>query len=65
MNFERLWLTVVPADKSFNQAIFSVELYNVTWDFGPLKFSDITIVSIPFPADRYLRVPVQAGLFPC
>ncbi|KAL7628405.1 hypothetical protein AAE478_002607 [Parahypoxylon ruwenzoriense] len=30
-------------DKSFNQAIFAIELNSVSWDFGPLAFSNIVI----------------------
>lgn len=33
------------ANKSFNQALFAIELDGVTWDFGPLEFDDVTIVS--------------------
>ncbi|KAI0485051.1 hypothetical protein GGR56DRAFT_56360 [Xylariaceae sp. FL0804] len=31
--------------KSFNQAIFAIELDGPTWDFGQLAYSDITITS--------------------
>ncbi|KAI1370649.1 hypothetical protein F4677DRAFT_346807 [Hypoxylon crocopeplum] len=33
------------ASKSFNQAIFAIELYDVSWDFGPLTFSNVVITS--------------------
>ncbi|CAJ2512771.1 Uu.00g008900.m01.CDS01 [Anthostomella pinea] len=33
------------ADKSFNQALFAVELTGVSWDFGPLAFSNVVITS--------------------
>ncbi|KAI9736632.1 MAG: hypothetical protein M1834_000836 [Cirrosporium novae-zelandiae] len=31
--------------KNFNQAIFAIELYDETWDFGSLTFTDVTIVA--------------------
>ncbi|KAI6084447.1 hypothetical protein F4821DRAFT_242878 [Hypoxylon rubiginosum] len=31
--------------KSFNQALFAIELYDVSWDFGPLAFSNVVITS--------------------
>ena len=34
------------ADKRFNQAVLAIERYDVEWDFGPLEFRDIKIVSI-------------------
>ncbi|KAI8295992.1 hypothetical protein K4K59_004286 [Colletotrichum sp. SAR11_240] len=33
------------ADKSFNQVLFAIELYDVSWDFGPLEFKNIVITS--------------------
>ncbi|KAH9884720.1 hypothetical protein F4778DRAFT_551831 [Xylariomycetidae sp. FL2044] len=33
------------ADKSFNQALFAIELTDVSWDFGPLAFSNVVITS--------------------
>ncbi|KAI0597389.1 hypothetical protein F4775DRAFT_559978 [Biscogniauxia sp. FL1348] len=33
------------ADKSFNQALFAIELTGVSWDFGPLEFTDVVITS--------------------
>ncbi|KAK7744078.1 hypothetical protein SLS53_003596 [Cytospora paraplurivora] len=33
------------SDKDFNQAIFAIELYDVSWDFGALTFKDVTIVA--------------------
>ncbi|WVQ66033.1 uncharacterized protein L199_004211 [Kwoniella botswanensis] len=33
------------ANKKFNQAVFAIELNGVTWDFGPLAFSNIVIES--------------------
>ncbi|KAI1323449.1 hypothetical protein F5Y16DRAFT_425187 [Xylariaceae sp. FL0255] len=33
------------SDKSFNQAIFAIELDGVTWTFGQLAFSNIVITS--------------------
>ncbi|KAI8239501.1 hypothetical protein K4K55_001768 [Colletotrichum sp. SAR 10_96] len=33
------------ADKSFNQVLFAIELYDVSWDFGPLEFKNIVIKS--------------------
>ncbi|KAI1269050.1 hypothetical protein F5Y18DRAFT_175210 [Xylariaceae sp. FL1019] len=33
------------ASKSFNQALFAIELYDVTWDFGQVAFTDVVIVS--------------------
>lgn len=33
------------ASKSFNQALFAIELDGVSWDFGALEFDDVTIVS--------------------
>ncbi|KAI1480124.1 hypothetical protein F4774DRAFT_94813 [Daldinia eschscholtzii] len=39
-------LDVFPlAGKSFNQALFAIELTGVDWDFGPLAFSNVVIVS--------------------
>ena len=32
-------------NKSFNQVLFAIELYDVKWDFGALIFTDITITS--------------------
>jgi hypothetical protein len=32
--------------KDFNQAIFAIELDGPSWDFGPLAFSNVVIVSI-------------------
>jgi hypothetical protein len=34
------------ADKRFNQAILAIERYDVEWDFGPLEFRDLKIVSV-------------------
>ncbi|KAI1101376.1 hypothetical protein F4804DRAFT_13411 [Jackrogersella minutella] len=31
--------------KSFNQALFAIELYDVAWDFGQLAFSNVVITS--------------------
>ncbi|KAI1397569.1 hypothetical protein F4819DRAFT_490427 [Hypoxylon fuscum] len=31
--------------KSFNQVLFAIELTDVSWDFGPLAFSNIVITS--------------------
>ncbi|KAI1334907.1 hypothetical protein F5Y15DRAFT_399676 [Xylariaceae sp. FL0016] len=31
--------------KSFNQALFAIELTDVSWDFGPLAFSDVVITT--------------------
>ncbi|KAI1764280.1 hypothetical protein GGR53DRAFT_466548 [Hypoxylon sp. FL1150] len=31
--------------KSFNQALFAIELYDVNWDFGALTFSNVVITS--------------------
>ncbi|KAI4861190.1 hypothetical protein F4820DRAFT_79805 [Hypoxylon rubiginosum] len=31
--------------KSFNQALFAIELYDVSWDFGALTFSNVVITS--------------------
>ncbi|KAI0904123.1 hypothetical protein F4824DRAFT_462675 [Ustulina deusta] len=31
--------------KSFNQAIFAIELYDVAWDFGQVAFSNVVITS--------------------
>jgi len=31
------------AYKDFNQALFAIELYNVTWDFGQLVFDNISM----------------------
>lgn len=39
-------LTILPSlpdDKNFNQAIFAIEIYDGSWTFGPLTFTDITI----------------------
>ncbi|KAK1483489.1 hypothetical protein CTAM01_13369 [Colletotrichum tamarilloi] len=33
------------ADKSFNQVLFAIELYDVSWDFGPLAFDNVVITS--------------------
>jgi len=33
------------ADKRFNQAVLAIERYGVEWDFGPLEFKDLKIVS--------------------
>ncbi|KAI0172201.1 hypothetical protein GGR52DRAFT_573342 [Hypoxylon sp. FL1284] len=33
------------SSKSFNQALFAIELYDVSWDFGPLTFSNVVITS--------------------
>ncbi|KAI8962923.1 hypothetical protein F5Y11DRAFT_170816 [Daldinia sp. FL1419] len=33
------------AGKSFNQALFAIELTGVNWDFGPLAFSNVVITS--------------------
>ncbi|KAJ9143350.1 hypothetical protein NKR23_g6514 [Pleurostoma richardsiae] len=33
------------AYKSFNQAIFAIELYDVTWDFGALEFKNVKIIA--------------------
>jgi len=35
--------TFALANKSFNWILFDIELYNESWDFGPLVFSNITI----------------------
>ncbi|KAI2621831.1 hypothetical protein GGR54DRAFT_83258 [Hypoxylon sp. NC1633] len=35
----------IAASKSFNQAIFAIELYDVNWDFGQLAFSNVVITS--------------------
>lgn len=32
------------AQKTFDQAFFTVELYDVEWDFGRLEFKDVLIV---------------------
>ncbi|KAI0018403.1 hypothetical protein F4780DRAFT_771772 [Xylariomycetidae sp. FL0641] len=32
-------------DKSFNQALFAIELYDVAWDFGALEFSNVVLTS--------------------
>ncbi|KAK3948080.1 hypothetical protein QBC32DRAFT_401177 [Pseudoneurospora amorphoporcata] len=37
------------AGKSFNQAIFAIELYNMAWTFGPLTFKNIKIKTITRP----------------
>ncbi|KAF1996536.1 hypothetical protein P154DRAFT_311205 [Amniculicola lignicola CBS 123094] len=33
------------SSKTFNQAIFAIELTGVSWDFGPLVFSNVVITS--------------------
>lgn len=40
-----LLVCMVAADKDFNQAIMAIERYDVPWDFGPLQFNTIKIVS--------------------
>ena len=35
------------ASKMFNQAAFAIELYNLTWDFGPVTFKNVILVSLP------------------
>ncbi|EGO61476.1 hypothetical protein NEUTE1DRAFT_116120 [Neurospora tetrasperma FGSC 2508] len=37
--------TFALAGKSFNQAIFAIELYDVAWNFGPLTFKNVKIVA--------------------
>jgi len=37
-------MSPLTASKSFNQAIFAIELTSVDWDFGPLAFNNIVIV---------------------
>ncbi|KAJ9150413.1 hypothetical protein NKR23_g3689 [Pleurostoma richardsiae] len=37
--------TFALADKSFNQVLFAIELYDVSWDFGPLVFKNVKITS--------------------
>ncbi|MCJ1441040.1 MAG: hypothetical protein MMC23_001526 [Stictis urceolatum] len=34
------------SSKDFNQAIFAIELTGVSWDFGPLQFSDVIITDL-------------------
>ncbi|WWC87616.1 uncharacterized protein L201_002506 [Kwoniella dendrophila CBS 6074] len=33
------------ADKNLNRATFAIELYDVGWDFGPLKFQNIVMTA--------------------
>ncbi|KAF2461436.1 hypothetical protein BDY21DRAFT_332130 [Lineolata rhizophorae] len=33
------------SNKTFNQALFAIELHDENWDFGPLEFSNIVIIS--------------------
>ena len=40
-------LTTRSDNKTFDQAIFAIELYGETWDFGPLEFTDVVIVRTP------------------
>ncbi|OTA55677.1 hypothetical protein K449DRAFT_173050 [Hypoxylon sp. EC38] len=42
------------ASKSFNQAIFAIELYDVSWDFGQLAFSNVVIVSSRAAGNSFL-----------
>lgn len=43
---QETWLTLPnTASKSFNQVLFAIELTGVSWDFGPLEFKNIVIVS--------------------
>lgn len=43
---QKTWLTLPnTASKSFNQVLFAIELTGVSWDFGPLEFKNIVIVS--------------------
>ncbi|KUI57152.1 hypothetical protein VP1G_04415 [Cytospora mali] len=35
--------TFALSDKDFNQALFAIELYDVSWNFGALTFEDVTI----------------------
>jgi hypothetical protein len=35
---------LILAAKSFNQALFAIELTDVSWDFGPLAFRNVVIV---------------------
>ena len=59
-------------DKEFDQVLFAIELFDVPWDFGPLIFHDIVIVSLPhseFPSsngvdDTYLREQTAIGSDP-
>ncbi|KAK3328534.1 hypothetical protein B0T19DRAFT_356973 [Cercophora scortea] len=37
--------TFALANKSFNQAIFAIELYDVAWNFGPLTFKNVKIIA--------------------
>lgn len=38
--------TFALGSKTFNQALFAIELTGVSWDFGPLVFNNVVIVSL-------------------
>ena len=45
----------IPDGKDFNQALFAIELYGQSWDFGPLEFSNVAIVRYPLPVECLQR----------
>lgn len=44
MSGKNVEIALIIASKSFNQALFAIELTDVSWDFGPLAFRNVVIV---------------------
>lgn len=45
--------------KTFNQVLFAIELTGVSWDFGPLAFSNVVIVSSVVLAARLFLTAID------